>query len=215
MLKIINTAKWKIADKFFKLYKEKLIKQHPELNDKTIEILENQSFDNDKRVDGSPLAMRLKDLEPCFDCYTLVYVKNYPSENSDIEQTFSEKELFAIIGHEIGHMSAHYTGNDVNGLTEEIIADQCAYDLGLVNDLIQALEKMKRILIKENEEKELNPIGFLYPKTNTIQNLQARILVLKHTIALSKIKKCSIRNTAMIIIAIIIFMIALICALTL
>lgn len=55
----------------------------------------------------------------------------------------TSEEEFALIAHEIGHLSATYNGLKLKHWDEELYADQLAVKLGLRNAISNALLKMK------------------------------------------------------------------------
>ena len=196
MINIKNSSNWKISDKFFKKYADKIEALFPIMKGKTIEIREAADYYCPNNVDyDSPLQEMLKDKDTNLKNDTIIYVNEYP-KGQNIINTFTEGELFALLAHELGHIIAYYTKQAVGGLKEEIFADKCAYDLGLDLDMISAIEKMLIIELT----KQPDPLNFLKPKpvTNVPAELDLRIQILADLV-LKKSKSRKLFNICAIV----------------
>lgn len=78
------------------------------------------------------------------------------SEDVYNECGFTEKEEFAILAHELGHVVAGKRGQKSdNNLQEELNADQMAVSLGLANHMASSLQKMIDLNINPANNEEM------------------------------------------------------------
>lgn len=176
MINIINKANWRIADEYFMQYKTTIETDFPILDGKTIEICESKEYHNQFIIDlDSPTQMMVKDKDPKLDNDTILYVCNYRNIPDSIDVDFTEKELFALISHELGHIVAHYENEDDGTIKEEIIADSFANNVKLRESLICALEKIKN----HKEEKKKEPFANAQGIEKEIIDIICRIKTLR------------------------------------
>lgn len=176
MINIINKANWRIADEYFMQYKTTIETDFPILDGKTIEICQSKEYHNQFIIDlDSPTQMMVKDKDPKLDNDTILYVCNYRNIPDSIDVDFTEKELFALISHEFGHVAAHYENKDCGGVEEEIIADKFANTLGLQEPLLCALKKIKN----HKEEKKKEPFADVQGIDKEINDIICRIKIIR------------------------------------
>ena len=179
MIDIKNTDNWEISGKYIDEYREKIEKDFPELDGKTIEICESKNYHYQDAIDfDSPTQMMVKDKDPKLDNDTIFYVNNYRHIPDSIVLDFAKEELFALISHEFGHIVAHYENEDCGGVKEEITADEFATKLGLHEPLICALEKIKNHKEEEKEKKKKDPFQDIKGIEKEINDITYRIKLL-------------------------------------
>ena len=123
--------------------------------------------------------MMVKDKDPELDNDTILYVCNYRNIPDSIDVDFTEKELFALISHEFGHVVAHYENKDCGGVEEEIYADEFANTLGLREPLICALKKLKNHMEEEKCKMESDSFQDTQGVEKNISEIIHRITILE------------------------------------
>lgn len=195
MIRIDNKANWIIAEKYFKKYKAKIERLYPELEGRFLGICEANAYPNKnetQKVDiDSPLQIiAQKEEDRCtLNCDMLVFVKDYLGKPCGIHERFCEKELFALISHEIGHLALHYRNETFENCyrrdeKEEFVADKTALKLGFGRNLLDAIVKLKEDTYREDTNNSLGPFGSLPglgPEIK-IEKMNRRIYRLKNTI---------------------------------
>lgn len=148
-MRIINRTKSLIIDKYILKYKYIIENHYPVLYNHTIEI-----YGNSYRayipttLDPTVSVSKKNDKNLQFD--VLIVGFNYNSgANTSLLDRFGEKEIFALLSHEIGHIVAGCV-SCCEGEKEEYWADKTAQKFGLGKKMVHALVKMKKDLIQNN-----------------------------------------------------------------
>ena len=154
-MKFINTAKWDLVDEYLIHYQDFIDTVYSELKDKTIEICTENDygfschFSYDRKT---PFQTWIKEIDKYKSIVAendIIFIVNsfVGGEPKDI---FEKHEIFALLSHEVGHLSAYYQGKDSKGLKNEILADKCACSLRLTAPLMAALKKINVCLAVSN-----------------------------------------------------------------
>lgn len=142
-MNINNKTNCKDFDEYIQIFKCIIEQSYPILIDHTIEIYLDKYNNYDPPCTEPMVSIAMKEVTDLpFD---LVIVKpDYMDKlGNSLYNRFTKEELFALLSHEIGHLAAYYNNQACKGVAEEIIADKCAYDLGLGVSMIEAIKKMK------------------------------------------------------------------------
>lgn len=133
---------------FEALYGCQLCRDYPELVDFDIMIYTDQQGNGwIKKLDNSndtPYISNhiLNEIMRCEDAYN--------------KCNFTMEEEYAILAHELGHIVAGKRGEkSVNNLQEEINADQMAVSIGLVSQMMKAIQKMIDANLKPSNNAEM------------------------------------------------------------
>lgn len=174
-MRIINRTKSLIIDKYILKYRCIIEKQFPVLYNHTIEI-----YGNSYRVyiptalDPTVSVSKKNDKNLQFD--VLIVGFNYNSgANTSLVDRFGEKEIFALLSHEIGHIVAGHV-SCCESEKEEYWADKTAQKFGLGKYMVHALIKMKKDLMQNNLTGAYN---------STIEEMNKRILKLSSSFLLN------------------------------
>lgn len=156
-MNITNPSNWEPATKYSKKYTKRIEALFPEIRNIELEIAKmNISFMDDE----NPLSYEKGSLDNKAHIYYNEIVVNTITD---------EKQIYALLSHEVGHMLADYKQENCVGTEEEIIADNYAFKLGLGKDLLNAL-----ILLKTNYNnnqhtlKQQQPFIYSLPSYSTI-----------------------------------------------
>lgn len=170
-MRIINKTKSIIIDKYILKYKYIIEKQYPVLHNHTIEIYgDSYKVYIPTTLDPTVSVSKKNGENLQFD--VLIVGFNYNSgANTTLLDRFGEKEIFALLSHEIGHIVADYI-SCCESEKEEFWADKTAQKLGLGKNMRRALTKMKEDLMQNNMIGAYN---------NTIKEIDKRIQKLKYS----------------------------------
>ncbi len=148
-MKISNPTNWPYAHKYEKEYSSKLEELFPEIKNIEIEI---NSCEEDIY---SPLFCKCKKNDATLLKDTVYYDKSLCNRIKD------ERQMLALISHEIGHIVASYKGEDKGGNEEEIIADNYTCELGQGINLLEVLIWLRDDYKKNQKDPNWSQFSFL------------------------------------------------------
>ena len=138
LIKTSNQNIISIVSSFEKDFKKKIEKNYSVVAQKTIEIHDENTFQNTISIDmNSPMQCMAQCKCPILsnDCIIIL---------SGNKSKYSERQQLALLAHEIGHLILTEKGEDCGGVKEEIAADSCAVKLNLGCEMVESLEIMKK-----------------------------------------------------------------------
>lgn len=143
-----NINELKVVADFEANFCDQLCGEYPELTDMGIRIY------TDKQGTGFIKQWDNSNNSPYTSNHAVTEIMR--SEDVYNECGFTEKEEFAILAHELGHVVAGKRGQKSdNHLQEELNADQMAVSLGLANHMASALQKMIDLNINPANNEEM------------------------------------------------------------
>ncbi|MBQ6084520.1 MAG: hypothetical protein IJK92_09260 [Bacteroidales bacterium] len=176
-MKFINNAKWDLADEYLIHYQDLIDTVYPELKNKTIEICNENEYgfschlSYDKKT---PFQIWIKEKDEYKSIVAnndIIFIVN-SFVGGEPKGVFEKHEIFALLSHEIGHLSVYYRGKDSIGLQNEILADNCARTLRLTMPLIAALKKIN-LCLADSLNQPWTP--FKQDSDHTIDDIDERI----------------------------------------
>lgn len=126
-----NPSNWEPATKYSKKYTKRIEALFPEIRITELEIDKMDSLYSDGE---NPLIYE----KGSSDNKAHIYY-----DEEVVKILTDEKQLYAVLSHEVGHMLVDYKQENCVGTEEEIIADNYAFKLGLGKDLLNALIHLK------------------------------------------------------------------------
>lgn len=152
-MNLINNHHIQIFDDFYSVYGQQIEKLWPELKDVVIDVYDKNSAQlKDYIIKHDVFGDMSENIDSPFQCYPNFQYHNQTINDlimrDDLCQkaTLTKQEHFALIAHEIGHFISAYRNTGLKGQEEEYFADARAKELGLGQELANALRKCMEII---------------------------------------------------------------------